>query len=185
MSIDALSSYLNSLSSILATGNQTSTSSSSSSTSQSSTDFDSYISTIGSEDTPLPSETYSDIVVKIASASKSSEDSSATEYSSVSTDSSESATSVSGGSSSGSSEDDGTTTETEIVMINGKLYLQTTVTDADGNVTVTQEPLEGGVPMDEMPPMPPMDEEGNELPPLPPMDEEDSTNGATVTATEA
>lgn len=183
MSIDALSSYFNSLSSILSTGNQTSTSSSSSSSEKNSTDFDRYISSLGSEAAPLPSENYNDILTKISAASSASEDSSATEYGSVSQ-----APSEAGGSTTTTSED-GTTTTTEVIMVDGKPYLQTTVTDADGNVTVTQEPLGDKPPMDDRPPMPPMDG----MPPMPPMDETFAAESeeaaeetaSTITTTEA
>ena len=183
MSIDALSSYFNSLSSILTTGKQTSTNSSSSSSEKSSTDFDCYISSLGSEAAPLPSENYNDILTKISATSSTSEDSSATEYGTVSQTPSET------GGSTTTTSDDGTTTTTEVIMVDGKPYLQTTVTDADENVTVTQEPLGDTPPMEDRPPMPPMDG----MPPMPPMDEafaaeseetaEDTTS--TITTTEA
>ena len=109
------------------------------------TDGDSYVSTIAGldPDTAIPSDTYNDLARKIKSASGSSENTNATEYASVEDSLENASQSVggSGGAGGGGSSDSEEETETEIVTIDGRTYLQTTTTDANGNTTVTRKPI--------------------------------------------
>lgn len=181
MSISELSSYINSLQSMLAANNQQKTATTSTASSEkASAETDNYISSLSATDEALPCENYNDILMKIMASYKSQENNSSTEYETLAsaldntsaesdTDSTTAAANGSAGGSNGASSDASSTTETEIVIINGKPYLQTTTTNEDGTTTITQEPLDPKEPpVGDRPPMPPMDG-------IPPMRPEDMT----------
>jgi hypothetical protein len=91
-------------------------------TSRTESDRDSYIPSIASVDTAIPSSTYGASGLEVG-----------TENSVTTQD-----TGASGGAGGGASSDSEEETTTEVVTINGVTYLQTTTTDENGSTTVTR-----------------------------------------------
>ena len=106
-------------------------------------DTDSYVSTIGSSDTAMPSENYNDILKVIQ---KTKADSGQSQGSSASGGAGQtgqaSGTGVAGGTGGGGASDDETTTTTKTVVINGITYLETTTVE-NGVTSVQRTAISG------------------------------------------